>query len=265
MLFRIAPTPSGFLHIGNACNALLSYRLALRHHAKLLLRIDDLDTERKKPAYLNDIFETLDWLGIEWELGPIGPDDFEQNWSQQHRRHLYEAMMTRLVATEQVYACALSRAQLKALATEQCRALYLPLDARDVAWRIKTPNEQQVISDVGGQKYTLNLYDVMPDFVVRRRDGIAAYQVASLADDLYFGVTHVVRGQDLLPSTAAQLFLADLLDEVLFKHVSWFHHPLITDINGEKLSKSAGALALQYQKNSATRNRIEDIVNNWLA
>ena len=262
--FRIAPTPSGFLHIGNACNALLTWQLAQQHRGQILLRIDDLDAERKKTSYLCDIFETLDWLGIEWELGPMGPDDFEQNWSQAHRAHLYENMLLRLAGSGFVYACALSRSQLQDATPESRRDQKRSLDASSgISWRVETTPKLIVFSDTNNRHYTINLNETMPDFVVRRRDGIAAYQVASLADDIHFGVTHIVRGQDLLPSTAAQLFLAELLGVSSLRSTAWLHHPLITDEAGQKLSKSAGSMALQGRKTSKTRDQIRRIVDGW--
>ena len=262
--FRIAPTPSGFLHIGNACNALLTWQLAQQHRGQVLLRIDDLDAERKKTSYLCDIFETLDWLGIEWQLGPMGPDDFEQNWSQAHRAHLYENMLLRLAGSGFVYACALSRSQLQDATPESRRDQKLSLDASSgISWRVETTPKLIAFSDTNNRNYTINLNETMPDFVVRRRDGIAAYQVASLADDIHFGVTHIVRGQDLLPSTAAQLFLADLLGVSSLRSTAWLHHPLITDEAGQKLSKSAGSMALQGRKTSKTRDQIRRIVDGW--
>jgi glutamyl-tRNA synthetase len=233
MMYRIAPTPSGLLHKGNAINFLLNHRAARQHQdGKLLLRIDDLDADRKRVEYLEDIFETLNWLGIDWDIGPQNVDDFEKNWSQFKRIDLYEATLRNLRASGLLYACQKSRKELDQLAKnplEHLRNQGLSLDQKNVAWRIKTP------------------YDfAMPDFVVRRRDGVPAYQVASLTDDVHFGVTHIIRGQDLEASTKAQRFLAEILNLKAFSSIKIEHHPLVLGDNGLKMSKSKGATSLKF-------------------
>lgn len=270
-MFRIAPTPSGFLHVGNACNALLVWRCAQRMGGRVLLRIDDLDADRKRPEYVEEIFRVLDWLGVGWDVGPDGPDDFERNWSQHRRLPLYQALLRQLTDRGLVYACALSRTGIRAM-TE---AGQYPAAGRQrgsrigpapdevqltLPWRIETPERWFAFSDWNGRQHEVALMAAMPDFVVRRRDGIPAYQVASVADDAYFGVSHVVRGSDLLPSTAAQLLLMELVG---MAPPQYLHHPLLTDENGEKLSKSAGALALEARKTPQMRAFIENIVEGW--
>lgn len=230
--FRLAPTPSGFLHVGNAVNFTLNW-LAARLHpgARVLLRIDDLDAERKRPEYVQDIFDTLNWLGLDWDEGPRDPDDFEKNWSQHLRLPRYFKALEELRAGGHLFACAKSRRELEPFQGKyppEFRDQGLSLDDPDVAWRIRTPEGFP-----------------LPDFIVRRRDGIPAYQLASVSDDLYFGITHVVRGADLQDSTMAQLFLAECLNRPDFARVQFLHHPLLTDEAGEKLSKSAGASALR--------------------
>ncbi|MEZ0610623.1 glutamate--tRNA ligase family protein [Fibrella sp. WM1] len=236
MLTRIAPTPSGYLHLGNAVNFVLTWLAARQRGGQVLLRIDDLDADRKRPEYVADVFYTLDWLGLDYDLGPSGPDDFEANWSQRHRLARYEATLDRLVAAGAVYACGWSRKQLAELGDTYPAAIRtqnLPLDAPDVAWRFR--------ADDGS------------DFVVRRRDGLPAYQIASLTDDIDFGVTHLVRGQDLYDSTRMQRELAERLklgtsspdksitDPGTFLRAQVWHHPLLLDASGHKLAKSAGS------------------------
>jgi glutamyl/glutaminyl-tRNA synthetase len=236
VLFRLAPTPSGFLHAGNALNFGLNYTAA-RHceDGRVLLRIDDLDNERTRPEYLQDIFDSLTWLGIHWDLGPRNPLDFEQHWSQMLRLDLYMDLLTRLRQKGLLFACQKSRKELMPFNGRypaEFRHQGLDLDAPDVAWRIKTPENAP-----------------LPDFIVRRRDGIPAYQVASVADDLHFGVTHVIRGADLKASTWAQQFLAECAGlSTEFSRIQFLHHPLLLDNHGEKLSKSAGAASLKHAR-----------------
>lgn len=224
---RIAPTPSGFLHLGNGLNfaliALFS-RVNPNGSTQLLLRIDDLDADRKRVAYEQDIFETLEWLQIECDGAPVRQSDAA-------RQSGYESILNRLRATGLVFACQKSRRELAAFPGKypsEFRNQGLDLDAPEVAWRIQTPPNFP-----------------LPDFVIRRRDGIASYQVASLADDLEMGITHLVRGEDLEPSTLAQQYLARLMGADNFMKINVLHHPLLLGLEGEKLSKSAGASALK--------------------
>lgn len=236
---RIAPTPSGFLHLGNALNFTLNWLVArLAPAGRLLLRIDDLDADRKREAYVQDVFDTLEWLGLDWDEGPVSADDFEKNWSQHRRIELYDNLLAQLREKGFLFACGKSRRDLapfEGVYPPEFRKQNLSLDAPDVSWRIVTP--------VGFP---------MPDFVVRRRDGLPAYQIASLADDLRFGITHIIRGEDLLSSTAAQEFLAECLGRYDFQTIRFLHHPLLKNEKGEKLSKSAGADSLLALRESGS-------------
>lgn len=222
---RMAPTPSGYLHIGNAFNFLLNWAAARSAGAKVLLRIDDLDTDRKRDEYVEDIFESIQWLRLDFDEAPI---------FQSEQTGRYDDMLARLRETGLLFACQKSRRELAEHGgpyPSEFRAQGLSLDDPDVSWRIQTPEGFP-----------------LPDFVVRRRDGIPAYQLASLADDLHFGTTHLIRGKDLEDSTRAQMFLAEVLGETRFLQVKCLHHPLFLGDNGQKLSKSAGASALKAMR-----------------
>lgn len=229
---RLAPTPSGYLHAGNGLNFILNALLARLHpENRLLLRIDDLDAERKRPEYVQEVFETLLWLGIACDEGPRDAADFDKNWSQHLRMPLYDKALQALRNTGLLFACGKSRRDLAAFGQQyppEFREQGLSLDAPEVAWRIRTPAGFP-----------------LPDFIVRRRDGIPAYQLATLVDDLHFGITHIVRGADLEASTQAQQFLARCLGWRTFENIRFLHHELLLDERGEKLSKSAGAYALK--------------------
>jgi glutamyl/glutaminyl-tRNA synthetase len=251
---RLAPTPSGCLHTGNALNFLLTERLARSNGARVLLRIDDLDAERVRPEYLEDIFRSLEWLGIAWDEGPSGPDDFRANWSQQLRLHHYHALLGSLRDQGVLYACDCSRSALRDLApdgryTGTCRDRGLELDAPDVTWRLNIGEAAVVqVPDLFGKAIPVDLVQNMGDPVLRQRNGRPAYQLASLADDVQYGITFIVRGKDLLPSSACQLHIARLLGLSTFGQVRFLHHPLITDEAGQKLSKSAGATSLKAMR-----------------
>jgi glutamyl-tRNA synthetase len=251
---RIAPTPSGYLHTGNIFSFLLTRAIADRYKGKVLLRIDDLDAERTKPAYLSDIFETLAFLGIRCDHGPADPLDFYQHYSQSLRIEQYHSFLELIEKQGVLYACTCSRKELLHLAETGskrcgCRDKKLPLSANDAAWRIFVPGDTviKVPCELNGI-IEVNLFAQMGDIVVRRRDGIPSYQVTSVVDDLNNGVNYIVRGYDLLASSAAQLFLAKIAGSDSFHSCRFLHHAIITDANGNKLSKSAGSNSIKQMR-----------------
>jgi len=254
---RIAPTPSGYLHIGNILSFSLTAGLARQAGASILLRIDDLDRERVETRYVEDIFETLRFLGIPWDEGPDDAADFERSWSQVQRLLLYETALGFLRRSGAVFACSCSRARLASAEgyPGTCRDRGISLDAPGVNWRLRTDFAARVGEGlIGGARAgegAGSLPVEMRDFVVRKKDGFPAYQLSSVVDDLHFGVDLVVRGEDLRASTMAQLYLAGALtaagmpEAARFGGVRFVHHPLLM-AGGEKLSKSAGATSIQY-------------------
>lgn len=247
---RLAPTPSGLLHPGNGVSFILTWALARKEGLKILLRIDDLDRTRRRTEYLGDIFKTIDWLGIDYDEGPTSVADFLQHYSQHLRLDLYHEMLEQLRAKEMLYGCTCSRkaiaqASENGLYPHTCRPFKRPLDKPDTAWRLRLADHEPMLARSFRQADQLiDPGQLLGDFVVRQKDGLPAYQIASLADDLHFGVTHIVRGQDLLPSTGAQLLLAQRLGREAFQEVRFFHHGLLLDEKGQKLSKSQGAGSL---------------------
>ncbi len=269
MLSRIAPTPSGFLHLGNAANFLLTAAMVKAQAGQLLLRIDDLDQQRLRPDYVENIFASLDYLNIHIDFGPRSPQALQRSWSQQHRLPLYHLALDKLLQTKQVYACDCSRKRLQSLPgglyDGHCRDRNLPLRRSGIAWRIRV--DEQVVAITDGFQETIALVNLaiqMGDFVIRKKDGLPAYQLSSVVDDLYFGVTHIVRGMDLLPSSAAQSYLLVWLGEK--QPWTYYHHPLLLTPEGEKLSKSAGASALlQEAPSSMGLAAARAVVLEWLA
>ena len=236
---RLAPTPSGYLHLGNGVNFALNALLAERLGGRLLLRVDDLDAARLRPAYLDDLADTLHWL-----LPRRADELLRTAVYQSGRRERYRAALALLRDRGLLYACACSRRDIRAAQEAAglpfdvnaypgtCRGAARALDQPDVAWRLRP--------DVG----------VRGDFVVRQRDGTPAYQLASVVDDVDLGITHVVRGVDLRASSEMQRVLAQALARVApqyaaFAKTKLIHHPLITDEAGRKLSKSAGSASLR--------------------
>lgn len=236
---RLAPTPSGYLHIGNAVNFVLTWLLVRQAEGTLHLRIDDLDRARLRRPYLENIFRVIDWLGIDYDIGPGGPDDFLRHYSQLLHLPEYNRTLRRLAQQPGVvYASQRSRTGAAAEAS-------VALDTPSVAWRARVA-PGTVINWVDGWQQALQvpLAAEMPDFIIRKKDGVAAYQLASVLDDLRLGTTLVVRGLDLRPSTAAQLWLASQLSETSAfnaQRIRFYHHGLLTDAAGHKLSKSTQA------------------------
>ena len=270
MKTRIAPTPSGFLHTGNAVSFLLTYCLAKSGNGKLLLRIDDLDRERYRKEYVEDIFYALDWLGIHCDEGPSSVADFENYWSQHKRLSLYDDALKSSLEQEWVYACDCTRKDLVASGTYpfydgKCRNLKKSFHEKSAwRWRIKEDTSIHWV-DLLKPNTTVNLSEQMGDFVVRQKNGLPSYQLGSYVDDLHFNITHIIRGADLLTSTAAQLYMATCWQSTAFQHIHFGHHPLITDENGHKLSKSAGSESLKsLRENGQTPTTIVEAVRKIL-
>lgn len=253
---RIAPTPSGYLHLGNALSFLITASLAKKTGAQVLLRIDDIDQPRVRPEYLQDIFDTLRLLKINWEEGPRSAEEQEARFAQIHRMHLYRSALQQLRESGHLFACTCSRAEILHHSRDgvypgTCRHKGISLDAEGVSWRLHTPAEQTVrVKNLDGSITAAALPAAMQGFVVQKKDGMPSYQLTSLVDDLHFGVDLVVRGADLWPSTLAQLYLASLLEESRFGETTFYHHPLLKDVNGQKLSKSAGAESIRHRQKS---------------
>ncbi len=191
-----------------------------------------------KDTYLQDVFDTLEFLQISWQEGPTDVDDFRRSWSQMHRLHLYHATLQQLVESGKVFACNCSRSRIAHLSADgaypgTCLDKQLPLDAPDVCWRLDTTGAP-------------DLPAAIRHFVIRKKEGMPSYQVASVADDVYCRVNVIVRGQDLYPSTQAQQYLASLLSNNSFPQARFYHHPLLLGPDGSKLSKSSGATSVQY-------------------
>ncbi|MFT4203654.1 MAG: glutamate--tRNA ligase family protein [Chitinophagaceae bacterium] len=244
---RIAPTPSGFLHLGNAYSFVHTAVLAATTGAKILLRIDDMDWQRTRHEYVEDIFATLEYLQIRWDEGPRDAKDLEEHWSQRNRMELYSEALLRLESDGHIFACECSRSELlHSGGICPCAAKNIGLHSNGVAWRLRTDSTQTMYcKDFHGKEREAMLPKEMLHFVVRKKDGLPAYQLSSLVDDVHFGVDLVVRGQDLWPSTLAQLYLARLLGMEGFLTATFVHHPLLTDDFGEKLSKSAGSTSVR--------------------
>ncbi|MGI9291006.1 MAG: tRNA glutamyl-Q(34) synthetase GluQRS [Gammaproteobacteria bacterium] len=248
---RYAPSPTGALHFGNLRTALLCWLQARLAGGRLLMRMDDLDAPRNRPGSAEQILDDLSWLGLDHDGEVI---------VQSERSASYEQAFGRLRDQNRLFACRCSRKDIQqalshpdpAAATSRypgtCRpggpnAVALQ-DQQDVpvAWRFNVSGKVIHFEDevLGPQQDNLAIDP--GDFVVRRKDGIFAYQLASVVDDITLGVTDVVRGADLLDSTARQIALFNALDA---PPPRFWHVPLMTDSHGEKLSKRDGSMSLK--------------------
>lgn len=239
--------------MGNAVNFVIIWLLVRRAGGTLKLRIDDADCSRARHEYIEDIFIQLDWLGIDWDEGPSGPDDFERRFSQQLRFARYREVLNELQRLEHAYPCTCSRKKIRQFAPSgiypgRCRH-NKTAPARDYAVRVKVPEDELIrLHD-----RSVPLAEVMGDFVLWRKDNLPAYQLCSLVDDIDDRINLVARGQDLRESTAAQLFLAECLANNDFCATAFLHHPLILDNQGSKLSKSDNALSLRAMRDNGVQ------------
>jgi glutamyl-tRNA synthetase len=249
-LTRFAPTPSGFLHLGNVFSFIQTYHFAKKSGAKILLRIDDLDQDRVKYAYIQDIFDTLDFLELPYDIGPRTFKEYEEDFSQKHRMSFYENALGTLRQTGSLFACECSRSKVDRMHplgyyTGTCRDKKLPFDGKDNSWRFRADLHMDVaFRELGKGQINGKLPGILADFIVRRKDGLPAYQLTSVVDDIFFGVDLVVRGKDLWGSTIAQVLLSRSLEKNDFAKSLFYHHLLLKGPGNQKLSKSAGATSV---------------------
>ena len=238
---RFAPSPSGPLHFGSLIAAVGSFLEARRHAGEWLVRIEDLDPPRERPGAADGILTTLDRLGMRSDGAVL---------RQSSRTEAYCDALGRLRSGGWLRACRCSRAQLAALPENHSRApgeeLFHPGECLAVAepghsapaWRFRSPDRELEFLDRIQGPQVQNVARTGGDFVVRRRDGLFAYQLAVVVDDATQGITDVVRGADLLGSTGRQILLQEALG---LPRVTYMHLPIVVDASGAKLSKSGDA------------------------
>ncbi len=252
---RFAPSPSGYLHLGNLLALLLAWLDCRALGGELIFRLEDLDPARSRTEYALAMAEDLRWLGLDWDRGWPG----ETAYAQSSRTEIYEDMFRTLRERELVYPCWCTRSERLAAASAphpgerehdsgcRCRRLgrsereALFLSGRKPAWKLKSPDELISVDDGHYGVFSQNPAREVGDFIVRRADGVFAYQLAVSADDMLMGITRVVRGRDLLPSAPRQKWLIETLGG---RTPDYCHCPLILSDTG-KLSKRLGSLSTQ--------------------
>lgn len=235
---RFAPSPTGPLHFGSLITAIASYCDAKVHQGKWLVRIEDTDIPRIYPGSEAHILACIDAFGFQ----PDGEILFQRD-----RLDLYENVLEQLKAQNLVYACQCTRKMLgsNAIYSGTCRNLNLPF--QNQAIRVKVKDQLICFDDCLQGIQCSNLAHDLGDFVLKRRDGIINYQLAVVVDDYVQGMTHVVRGADLLDNTQRQIWLGDLLG---YPRLHYLHLPLAMNAQGQKLSKQNMAAALDLSKAS---------------
>jgi len=251
---RFAPSPTGPLHFGSLITALASWCDARKASGRWLVRIEDTDLLRNQMDAESQILQALQRYGFTSDA-PI--------LRQQDRLSLYNQIIDHLAAHDLVYGCACSRKQLEGMTAYPgfCRDKHLPLTGNAV--RLRVPNREICIRDRLQGEVCENLSQTTGDVVLRRRDGIISYQLAVVVDDLLQGVTHVVRGADLLDNTIRQVWLREVLmtlDLALFAGIThtpvqYCHMPLAMNEHGQKLSKQNLAVPLDLNQPLPTLNQ----------
>jgi glutamyl-tRNA synthetase len=246
------------MHLGNAWTAFLAWLDIRQKCGTMVLRIEDLDPDRSRPEYSQALMADLRWLGLDWDEGPdIGGSCAP--YMQSERSALYQEALGKLVQANLIYPCYCSRAELRASASAPhagelevpysgcCRRISegvlekRKIQSRQAALRLKVNEETIAFYDEIFGLQQQSLARSCGDFVVRRSDGVFAYQLAVVVDDATMGISRVVRGADLLASTPRQIYLWNLLG---YSSPTFLHVPLLIDNSGERLSKRHGALTI---------------------
>ncbi len=238
---RFAPSPTGRLHLGNLRSALLGWLWARASGGEFLLRIEDLDPDRSKAEFTDALFQDLEWLGLDWD-GPV--------WRQSQRREVYDEALAQLAKSGRAYPCWCSRAEVARAASAPhvgeegpvypgtCRDGASPKPGRQPSWRFRVePGVVRVVDALHGE-LVQDVAQEIGDFVIRRIDGVASYQLAVVVDDALSGVNHVLRGEDLLSSTPRQVLLQRALG---YPTPQYAHVPLLLQGDGKRLAKRDGA------------------------
>ena len=258
---RWAPSPTGYLHLGNARTALVAWLSVRSRRGTFIWREEDLDGPRVVKGMALQAMEDLSWLGLDWDEGPDRPGPYGP-YRQSERTMFYEEALERLAQKNRLFPCTYSRKDLLNLASAPhgsehfrpypagLRPKNLPFNWYDLrantkispyAIRFKVENRPVTFSDPIQGDVTERVDRTVGDFVLKRRDGLYAYQLAVVVDDLHMNISEVIRGADLLSSTARQIQLISALDG---KIPTYAHVPLVVNENQEKLSKREAPLEL---------------------
>lgn len=265
---RFAPSPSGRMHLGNITAALLSWLSVRSQQGTFILRMEDLDPQRSKQVFADQILDDLQWLGLDWDEGPLigGP---RGPYVQSQRQAVYQEMLRRLEAQHRLYPCFCTRADLHSASAPHgtegelrysgvCRKLspqqvQTKMKIRRPALRMKAESQAIVFTDRIQGQIVQNPALTCGDFIVQRTDGVIAYQLAVAVDDGLMEISEVVRGLDLLASTPRQLLIMQCLN---LPQPSYAHIPLLVNEQGQRLSKRDRAMDLEYLRRHYTASEL---------
>lgn len=242
---RFAPSPTGPLHFGSLVAAVASYLDARANNGEWLLRIEDIDPPREQSGATNEIIKALRAYGFEWDRNVI----YQSDTAQQH-----DAALQTLIENHRAYPCTCSRSDMADLPRGELGIIY-PGTCRDGcrpgehSVRVLTDERAISFNDSLQGNVTQRLASESGDFIVRRRDGLVAYHLGVVVDDALQGITHIVRGIDLLDSTPRQIWLQQLLG---YPTPQYAHIPVVVQADGDKLSKLTGAKAVPLDNQQAT-------------
>jgi glutamyl-tRNA synthetase len=262
---RLAPSPTGRIHLGIARTSLAAWLDARAAGGALILRIEDIDADRCVPGAADDIMRDLEWLGLSWDHGPDtgGP---HAPYTQSQRTDLYLDALERLAALGRTFPCTCSRKEIALAASAPhgpsdegprypgtCRDAYHPRPGRSPAFRLRTELGDVIThTDRALGPLDQDVHAAVGDFILRRTDGLWAYQLAVTVDDLAQGVTAIVRGADLASSTPRQLLLRRLLDPDAGQ-LDTLHVPLMLGEDGQRLAKRSGSTTLEAHRAAGRR------------
>ncbi len=268
---RLAPSPTGALHLGNARTFVINWLLARQKGWRLLMRIEDLDSPRVKADSAGQCIDILRWLGLDWD-GPVT--------AQADRDKIYRQQLQRLIETGWAYPCICSRKDIVAASSAPhvedfdgvypgtCRGRFASAGQaeaasdRPAAWRVRVVDREITFADRFAGDQSWNLAETCGDFVIYRNDGTAAYQLAVVVDDAAAGVDQVIRGEDLLDSAARQIHLIRLLG--LGPEPEYWHLPLVIGPDGRRLAKRHGDTRLTSYRAGGTRpQRVLGLIGYW--
>ncbi len=262
---RFAPSPTGEMHLGNARTALLAWLQIRELGGEFILRLENLDTSRVRHGADDLILKDLEWLGLDWdEAWDI--DGMYGSYRQTERLELYETALSKL----ETYPCTCSRKEvlLSASAPHHDEPRYLGTCSSGVthpecasALRYRVANKTVIFHDLFKGEYSDNVFSSVGDFVIRRNDGVFAYQLACAVDDHTMHITHVLRGEDLISSTPRQILLLENLNANIPEYA---HVPLMTDYHGQRLAKRGGAPSLKTLRESGVNplEIVRDLANS---
>ena len=268
---RLAPSPTGALHLGNARTFLVNWLLAAQRGWRVLMRIEDLDGPRVKAGSAQQLLDELAWLGLTWEQPVV---------YQSQRADMYRQALRHLAEMGAAYPCVCSRKDIEQAASAPhaedgavtypgtCRGRFADADAaeahagRPAAWRLRVDGRAVRFRDEFAGDLSLDLAGSGGDFVIFKSDGLAAYQLAVVVDDCAAGVDAIVRGDDLLDSAGRQIFLRQLLG--LGPEPRYWHLPLVTGRDGRRLAKRHGDTRLAHYRSLGTPpQRIVGLLAHW--